>query len=266
MKKDFINVSPSSGGEGSLQIAVSATENLEAGNRQVEIKISGGGVTRSVSISQKAYRTEVVAEINPKNYTFPPSGGIKEFKCTCVRNYYDASGTLVKSEPMLYNTDWEIGHTEYLGTISINPETQVCTVTADPANSDMIEEVGVIQIFSMEDGSELASIVPMIEACKEIYITCYDEVSSVIAISWENITTRISNPFQIYVFSSVQYSDGWATEKLAFPAGEHSSVISIPNHVGFAPEGISEKQSGEIKQEMYLNGYHYIFKGNSWKP
>lgn len=166
---------------------------------------------------------------------------------------------------MLYNTDWEIGYGEYLGTISVNQETQVCTVTADPANADTAEEVGLIQILSMEDGGELASVAPMIEACKEIFITCYDTVSNIFAISWENIGIRIKNPVQIYVFASVQYPDGWASERLVFPAGEGSTMLEInSNHVGFIPDGISDRQSGLFQKELYLNGYHYIFKGNTW--
>ncbi len=52
MYKDFVNVTPESGGAGTTPIAVAADEN-EGAARSTSLNIAGGGVTRTVSITQK---------------------------------------------------------------------------------------------------------------------------------------------------------------------------------------------------------------------
>lgn len=50
MYKDFVNVTPESGGAGTTPIAVAADEN-EGAARSTSLNIAGGGVTRTVSIT-----------------------------------------------------------------------------------------------------------------------------------------------------------------------------------------------------------------------
>lgn len=50
MYKDFVNVTPESGGAGTTPIAVAADEN-EGAARSSSLNIAGGGVTRTVSIT-----------------------------------------------------------------------------------------------------------------------------------------------------------------------------------------------------------------------
>lgn len=52
MYKDFVNVTPESGGAGTTPIAVAADEN-EGAARNTSLNIAGGGVTRTVHITQK---------------------------------------------------------------------------------------------------------------------------------------------------------------------------------------------------------------------
>lgn len=52
MKKDFITVTPDSGG-GNGKINVTAEKNTGASNRSSTITISGGGITKTITISQK---------------------------------------------------------------------------------------------------------------------------------------------------------------------------------------------------------------------
>ena len=51
MYKDFVNVTPESGGAGTTPIAVAADEN-EGAARSTSLNITGGGVTRTVPITQ----------------------------------------------------------------------------------------------------------------------------------------------------------------------------------------------------------------------
>lgn len=56
MYKDFVNVTPESGGAGTTPIAVAADEN-EGAARSTSLNIAGG-VTRTVSITQKKMLVE----------------------------------------------------------------------------------------------------------------------------------------------------------------------------------------------------------------
>lgn len=62
MYKDFVNVTPESGGAGTTPIAVAADEN-EGAARSTSLNIAGGGVTRTVSITQKKMLVENQIEV-----------------------------------------------------------------------------------------------------------------------------------------------------------------------------------------------------------
>ena len=51
MDKDFITVSPSEGGQGVTKLSVQAAIN-EGGSRSTFITITGGGITKTIPISQ----------------------------------------------------------------------------------------------------------------------------------------------------------------------------------------------------------------------
>lgn len=62
MYKDFVNVTPKSGGAGTTPIAVAADEN-EGAARSTSLNIAGGGVTRTVSVTQKKMLVENQIEV-----------------------------------------------------------------------------------------------------------------------------------------------------------------------------------------------------------
>ena len=59
MDKDFITVSPSEGGQGVTKLSVQAAIN-EGGSRSTFITITGGGVTRTIPISQEAAPIDII--------------------------------------------------------------------------------------------------------------------------------------------------------------------------------------------------------------
>ena len=59
MDKDFITVSPSQGGQGVTKLSVQAAIN-EGGSRSTFITITGGGITKTIPISQEASPTNVI--------------------------------------------------------------------------------------------------------------------------------------------------------------------------------------------------------------
>lgn len=157
----------------------------------------------------------------------------------------------------------------YLGSATINPNTQVVTVTSDPADSDLEEEVGAIEIYSMEDGSYLTGITLMIQPTKTLYIQCYDQFDRWFAICWENKTTQAATPIDLYVFASVEIpGDGWQTERITLAQGQmRNEAMLDTSHTGFDPEGISDFDDvSKIKQELSIGGYKFIFIGNGNVP
>lgn len=62
MYKDFVNVTPESFAAGTTSIAVAADEN-EGAARSTSLNIAGGGVTRTVSITQKKMLVENQIEV-----------------------------------------------------------------------------------------------------------------------------------------------------------------------------------------------------------
>lgn len=69
MYKDFVNVTPESGGAGTTPIAVAADEN-EGAARSTSLNIAGGGVTRTASITQKKMLVE--NQMEEKQQTHQP--------------------------------------------------------------------------------------------------------------------------------------------------------------------------------------------------
>lgn len=59
MDKDFITVSPSEGGQGVTKLSVQAAIN-EGGSRSTFITITGGGITKTIPISQETSPTNVI--------------------------------------------------------------------------------------------------------------------------------------------------------------------------------------------------------------
>lgn len=66
MDKDFITVSPSGGEQGVTKLSVQAAIN-EGGSRSTFITITGGGITRTIPISQKAAPIDIIVVGNDGN-------------------------------------------------------------------------------------------------------------------------------------------------------------------------------------------------------
>ena len=58
MKKDFLTITPDSGGGGTTDVTVQASQN-SGNSRTSTITISGGGITRTINVSQTAARRTV---------------------------------------------------------------------------------------------------------------------------------------------------------------------------------------------------------------
>lgn len=108
MEKNFITVTPDSG-TGNATVTVVASENSGQDERSTSISISGGTMTRTLSINQEA--NPVTLEVSPTSLEFDPNGGLKQIQITCNTNW-----TIENSNPQLIN----INPTSGTGNSSVN--------------------------------------------------------------------------------------------------------------------------------------------------
>lgn len=107
MKKDFITATPDSG-TGDATVTVVASENSGQDERSNSISISGGTMTRTLSINQEA--NPVTLEVSPTSLEFDSNGGLKPIQITCNTNW-----TIENSNPQL-----NINPTSGTGDSSVN--------------------------------------------------------------------------------------------------------------------------------------------------
>lgn len=86
MYKDFVNVTPESGGAGTTPIAVAADEN-EGAARSTSLNIAGGGMTRTVGASQAAgvVTWNYYFSVTPTSLSFVADGETKSVTVTSYR-------------------------------------------------------------------------------------------------------------------------------------------------------------------------------------
>lgn len=87
MQKDFITATPDSGGSGSTTVTAAASANPTESARSVSLSVVGGGMTRTIAISQAA---EVVTwnyyfSVTPTSLSFVADGESKSVTVTSYR-------------------------------------------------------------------------------------------------------------------------------------------------------------------------------------
>ena len=87
MQKDFITATPDSGGSGSTTVTAAASANQTESARSVNLSVAGGGMTRTIAISQAA---EVVTwnyyfSVTPTSLSFVADGESKSVTVTSYR-------------------------------------------------------------------------------------------------------------------------------------------------------------------------------------
>lgn len=87
MNKDFLTITPDSGGRGTADVTVQASQN-QGSSRTSTITISGGGMTRTIKVSQAAgvITTQYVMTVAPQTLAFK-KGEIRSsfFYVTCEK-------------------------------------------------------------------------------------------------------------------------------------------------------------------------------------
>ena len=77
MQKDFITVTPDSGGSGSTTVTVAASANQTESTRSTSLSVAGGGMTRTVGASQAAgvVTWNYYFSVTPTSLSFVASSG-----------------------------------------------------------------------------------------------------------------------------------------------------------------------------------------------
>ena len=87
MKKDFITVTPDSGGSGSTTVTVEASANQTESTRSTSLSVAGGGMTRTVGASQAAgvVTWNYYFSVTPTSLSFVAGGESKSVTVTSYR-------------------------------------------------------------------------------------------------------------------------------------------------------------------------------------
>lgn len=87
MKKDFITVTPDSGGSGSTTVTVAASANQTESTRSTSLSVAGGGMTRTVGASQAAgvVTWNYYFSVTPTSLSFVAGGETKSVTVTSYR-------------------------------------------------------------------------------------------------------------------------------------------------------------------------------------
>lgn len=87
MQKDFITVTPDSGGSGSTTVTVAASANQTESTRSTSLSVAGGGMTRTVGASQAAgvVTWNYYFSVTPTSLSFVAGGESKSVTVTSYR-------------------------------------------------------------------------------------------------------------------------------------------------------------------------------------
>ena len=87
MQKDFITVTPDSGGSGSTTVTVAASANQTESTRSTSLSVAGGGMTRTVGASQAAgvVTWNYYFSVTPTSLSFVAGGETKSVTVTSYR-------------------------------------------------------------------------------------------------------------------------------------------------------------------------------------
>ena len=87
MQKDFITVTPDSGGSGSTIVTVAASANQTESTRSTSLSVAGGGMTRTVGASQAAtvVTWNYYFSVTPTSLSFVAGGETKSVTVTSYR-------------------------------------------------------------------------------------------------------------------------------------------------------------------------------------
>ena len=87
MQKDFITATPDSGGSGSTTVTVAASANQTESTRSTSLSVAGGGMTRTVGVSQAArvVTWNYYFSVTPTSLSFVAGGETKSVTVTSYR-------------------------------------------------------------------------------------------------------------------------------------------------------------------------------------
>lgn len=125
MQKDFITATPDSGGSGSTTVTAAASANPTESARSVSLSVAGGGMTRTIAISQAA---EVVTwnyyfSVTPTSLSFVADG---ESKSVTVTSYRKKVVNGVET-----STQENVGWTTTISGAGFSKNTNGTTITAE---------------------------------------------------------------------------------------------------------------------------------------
>ena len=152
MKKDFITVTPESGGGGSTTVTVKASANQTDSERSVNLSVAGGGITRTVGISQAsaAVTWKYYFSVNPTSLDFVANGETKSVTVTSYRKKVINGAETSTQEnvnwtPTVSGTGFSVSGSNVTAAENSEKRTRSGTATYTQTGSDKTQKVSLSQ-------------------------------------------------------------------------------------------------------------------------
>ena len=152
MKKDFITVNPDSGGGGSTTVTVQASANRTESERSVNLSVAGGGITRTVGVSQASASVtwKYYFSVTPTSLDFVAGGETKSVTVTSHRNKMINGAETSTQEnvdwtPTVSGTGFSVSGSNVTASANSATRTRSGTATYTQTGSGKTEEVSLSQ-------------------------------------------------------------------------------------------------------------------------
>lgn len=152
MKKDFITATPESGGSGSTTVTVQASANQTESARSVNLSVAGGGMTRTVGISQASAEVtwRYYFSVTPTSLNFVANGETKSVTVTSYRNKV-VNGVETSTQknvdwtPTVLGTGFSVSGSNVTASANSTTKRRDGTATYTQATSGKTQEVSLSQ-------------------------------------------------------------------------------------------------------------------------
>lgn len=162
MKKDFITVTPQSGGVGSTTVTVQAPANQTTSERSVNLLVAGVGIQRTVSVSQAsaAVTWKYYFSVNPTSLSFAANGETKSVTVTSYRKKVVNGAETSTQEnvdwtPTVSGTGFSVRGSNVTAAENSTTRKRSGTATYAQATSGKTQEVSLSQAASIPFPSKL---------------------------------------------------------------------------------------------------------------
>lgn len=249
MEKDFITATPDSGGSGSTTVTVAASANQKESTRSTSLSVAGGGMTRTVGVSQAAavVTWNYYFSVTPTSLSFVAGGETKSVTVTSYRKKVingveTSTQENVNWTPTVSGTGFSVSGSNVTASANSATTTRSGTATYTQTGSGNTQEVSLSQAkanitskYRIEpiritvSNRQYADVIETVKMYRETYING-------VKTKDEEISYSLLKQNGGYApVSSATYTNSWGGTWTIEKAGNSLKVTTV--NVGSNPSG-----------------------------